>query len=219
MADDNTHELVRALFDEWALSGRSEVMQRGHEATARQACARFRLGANQRYLDIGCGNGYSVRWAADLDASLEAVGLDVSGEMIALARKRSSEQPNARFIQAPFPLPELRSGAFDAIFSMEVFYYLPDLAAGLADVRRLLKPGGRFACVVDYFEENAASHGWPEMVGVPMNLLSEAQWRDAVEAAGLDVLEQTRLYPPAELEVEDWKREVGSLLTLARRPE
>jgi len=210
---------VRALFDEWALSGRSEVMERGHEDTARQACTRLRLGANQRYLDVGCGNGYSVRWAADLDPRVEAVGLDVSGEMIALARRLSSARPNARFIEAPFPLPELRGGAFDAIFSMEVFYYLPDLAAGLADVRRLLKPGGRFACVVDYFAENEASHGWPEMVGVPMNLLSEREWRDAVETAGIEVLEQTRLYPPAEREVEDWKREVGSLLTLARRPQ
>jgi hypothetical protein len=70
---------------------------------------------------------------------------------------------------------------------------------------------------VDYFEENEASHVWPEQVGVSMNLLSESEWRQAMSEAGLDVLEQTRLHPPAELEVEDWKRSVGSLLTLAQR--
>jgi len=137
--------------------------------------------------------------------------------MIASARELATDRPNARFIEAPFPLPELRGGAFDAIFSMEVFYYLPDLAAGLREVRRLLRPGGRFACVVDYFAENEASHPWPEQVGVAMNLLSEAEWQAAMEDAGLQMLEQTRLHPPADVETEAWKHEVGSLLTLARR--
>jgi len=219
MDEHETREKVRKLFDEWARTGRADGMERGHGPAATQAFARLELEAGQRYLDVGCGNGYSVRWAADLDPAVEAVGLDVSGEMISRARELSAERPNARFIQAPFPLPELRSGAFDAIFSMEVFYYLPDLAAGLSEVRRLLKPGGRFACVVDYFTENAASHPWPEQVGVSMNLLSEDEWRQAIQDAGLEVVEQTRLHPPAEVETEAWKREVGSLLTLARRPE
>jgi len=218
MDEHETREKVRELFDEWARSGRAEGMERGHGPAATQAFARLGLEAGQRYLDVGCGNGYTVRWAADLDPAIEAVGLDVSGEMIAVARERSGERGNARFIQAPFPLPELRSGAFDAIFSMEVFYYLPDLAAGLSEVRRLLVPGGRFACVVDYFAENAASHPWPEEVGVPMNLLSEGAWRQAMADAGLEVLEQTRLLAPADAEGEAWKREVGSLLTFARRP-
>lgn len=205
-------EQVRELFDSWAEAGRAEGMERGHSPTARQAFDRLGVGEGTRYLDIGCGNGYTVRWAAELGAT--AVGIDVSGKMIARARAQSPE--GTRFIHAPFPLPLLKARSFDAIFSMEVFYYLPDLPWALVSVGRLLTPGGLFACVVDYYEENEASHSWPQDVGVAMQRLSERGWRDAMEEVGLEVVEQTRLVDPSAS--EPWKRTEGSLLTLARRP-
>lgn len=203
---------VRTLFDRWAESGRAEGMERGHGPSARKAFDRLGVGPGTRYLDVGCGNGYTVRWAAELGAT--AVGIDVSEKMIALARSLSPA--GTRFIHAPFPLPLLKAKSFDAIFSMEVFYYLPDLSWGVLSTARLLAPGGLFACVVDYYEENPASHGWPEEVGVKMNLLSEKGWRDVMQEVGLEVVEQTRVCNPDA--VETWKRDVGSLLTLARRP-
>lgn len=209
---------MRSLFDAWAESGRADGMERGHTPTARQAFDRLHVAAGQHYLDIGCGNGYTVRWAADVDASVRAVGLDVSASMIRRARELTP-QPNARFIHAPFPLPLLKARTFHAIFSMEVFYYLPDLSWGVLSAARLLVPGGLFACVVDYYEENAASHGWPEEVGVPMTRLSEAGWRSTFEDVGLEVVEQARLLAPSVPgEAPGWKQQVGSLLTLARRP-
>lgn len=205
-------EQVRTLFDRWAETGRAEGMERGHGPTARKAFDRLGVRAGTRYLDIGCGNGYTVRWAAELGAT--AVGIDVSEKMI--ARARSLSPAGTRFIHAPYPLPILKAKSFDAIFSMEVFYYLPDVTWGVLSTARLLAPGGLFACVVDYYDENPASHSWPEDVGVKMNLLSERGWRDAMEQVGLEVVEQARLTDPDADEA--WKRDVGSLLTLARRP-
>ncbi len=203
---------VRELFDAWAEAGRAEGMERGHGPTARQAFDRLGIGADSRFLDIGCGNGYTVRWAAELGAT--AVGIDVSEKMI--VRSRELSPPQTRFIHAPFPLPMLKAKSFDAIFSMEVFYYFPDLTWAVLSTARLLRPGGLFACIVDYYEENRASHSWPEDVGVAMNLLSEQDWRLAMEEVGLEVVEQTRLTDSNA--AETWKREEGSLLTLARRP-
>lgn len=218
MKDDVQVDQVRELFDRWADAGRAEGMERGHTPTARQAFDRLRVSPGQHYLDIGCGNGYTVRWAADIDPTVHAVGLDVSAKMVERARELSP-QPNTRFIHAPFPLPLLKAKAFAAIFSMEVFYYLPDLTWGVLSAARLLEVGGRFACVVDYYEENEASHSWPEDVGVEMKLLSEKGWRDVMEEVGLEVLEQARLKTPlADGAEPSWKQEVGSLLTLARRP-
>ena len=113
----------------------------------------------------------------------------------------------------------LKARAFDAIFSMEVFYYLQDLPWALLSVGRLLKPGGYFACVVDYYKENKASHGWPEDINLSLNLLSEKEWRDAMEEVGFDVVEQCRLHPPLAVgEEPNWKHTAGSLLTLVQRP-
>ena len=207
---------VAAVFDAWADAGRAEGMERGHGPTARPAFDRLQVGLGTRYLDVGCGNGYTVRWALGLGA--QAVGIDASPRMIERARQQTEGE--ATFAVARFPnhgLDALTEGSLDAVFSMEVFYYLPDIDAAVAEVARLLAPGGHFACIVDFYAENEASHGWPEDLGVSMHLLSEAQWAESFRRAGLHVAEQTRL---REAGPDDpaWKREQGSLLTLGRKP-
>lgn len=215
---------VTAVFDDWARRGRAEGMERGHGPSARRAFDLLPLDASPlRYLDVGCGNGYTVRWAAERlrDGDGLALGLDASSEMVARSRARSAGTP-ATFVHAPFPAHGradlLSPGTFDAIFSMEVFYYLPDLPAGLAEVARLLRPGGRFACVVDFYGENTASHDWPAQLGVPMTLLDRAGWATAFEAAGLSVVHQEQLRAPPGTASEAWKETVGSLLTVGERP-
>lgn len=216
--DEMSVARVRDVFDDWARRGRAEGMERGHAPVARRALEHLALGPTSRYLDIGCGNGYTVRWAAAVAPEGRAVGLDVSEEMVERARRMSADLPNAEFHLAAFPDHPLKPESFDAIFSMEVFYYLPDLDAALAEVTRLLVPGGRFACVVDFYEENVESRGWPEDVGVPMRRLDMAGWRAAFERAGMTVPLQRQITLPPEEASEEWKTTVGSLLTLGRRP-
>ena len=212
------------MFDEWADAGRAEGMERGHTPTAKPAFERLvaNIPATGRYLDVGCGNGYSVRWAADRWPELEAIGIDLSPRMIERARAGSTELANARFEVAGFPehgqTELLGPASFDAIFSMEVFYYLPDLDLALAKVARLLRPGGRFACVVDYYAENTASHDWPARLGVTMTLRTAPGWAEALRGAGLEVLASERLRHEPGPGVDSWQIEQGSLLTLGRRP-
>lgn len=207
---------VRTVFDDWAVRGRAEGMERGHGPVARKAFHHLGLKPDSWYLDIGCGNGYTVRWAAEDVPNGKAFGIDVAPEMIARARGLSRGTANAEFQLATFPEHDLPLGRFDAMFSMEVLYYLPSLSQALEEVVRLLKPGGRFVSVVDFYEENPASHSWPADVGVAMRLLSAAQWRAAFEGAGLKVTEQGRVTLPPEQASEAWKVDVGSLMTVGR---
>ena len=210
----NQTSRVRTVFDDWAVRGRAEGMERGHGPVARKAFHHLGLKPDSWYLDVGCGNGYTVRWAAEDAPDGKAFGLDVAPEMIARAEEMSQGVANAEFHVATFPDHDLPLGRFDAIFSMEVLYYLPSLSEGLEEVARLLTPGGRFVCVVDFYQENSASHSWPEDVGVAMRLLSAAQWRQAFEDAGLKVIEQGRVTLPPEQATEGWKVDVGSLMTV-----
>lgn len=208
---------VRTVFDDWAVRGRAEGMARSHGPVARKAFHHLGLKPDSWYLDIGCGNGYTVRWAAEDVPDGKAFGIDVAPEMIARAKDLSQGLANAEFHLATFPQHDLPLGRFDAIFSMEVLYYLPSLSAALEEVVRLLKPDGRFVSVVDFYQENSASHSWPEDVGVAMRLLGAAQWREAFEDAGLEVVEQARITLPVEQASESWKVDVGSLMTAGRR--
>ena len=216
----DAHDRVQAVFDDWADRGRAEGMEQGHRFAAKAGFDRLELAPGDHYLDLGCGNGYTVRWAASRvgDAG-QAVGIDLSHNMVERARGASVGLSNVQFHQAAFPDHTLPYGAFQGIFSMEVLYYLPDVSAGLDEITKLLRPGGRFVSVIDFYEENPDSHSWPEDLGVGMTLLDKAGWRAAFEAAGMRVLEQTNVaYPLAPGEEPGWKHTLGSLLTLGERP-
>ena len=138
--------------------------------------------------------------------------------MIARAREMSADLANVEFHHTEIPGTGLPEGRFDAVFSMEALYYVPDLDGAVTEIARLCAPGGRFACVVKYYAENEASHSWPADVGVEMTLLDEAGWRGVLERAGLDVVDQRRLRErPGESEIS-WHATEGSLLTLGVRP-
>ncbi len=211
-------ERVREVFDDWAETGRAEGMEAGHGYAAKQAFAELALDPGSRYLDLGCGNGYTVRWAAQVvGPEGRAAGLDLSERMVERARELSG--PETEFHRAAFPEHPFDWKSFDGIFSMEVLYYLTDLDRALATIRDLLAPRGRFACVVDFYGENEASHTWPEEVGCEMTLLSAAGWKAAFEQAGLQVPRQERLRYPLEAGDEPtWKQTEGSLFTLGVRP-
>ena len=209
---------VRDVFDEWAQQGRAESMATSHTPFAQRAFRRLALTEQAWYLDIGCGNGYTVRWAASAAPRGRAVGIDLSPQMIERARTLSRDYGNVEFHVTSFPHHSLPAGRFDAVFSMEVFYYLPDMRAALEETRRLLKPGGRFTCAVDYYGENVASHGWPSDIGVPMHLLDAAGWGCAFADAGFVSIAQERIRLDPEETSDAWKIDEGSLLTIGRRP-
>jgi SAM-dependent methyltransferase len=88
-------------------------------------------------LDLGCGDGQLTQRIAAIGADVR--GVDASIEMVEAARKRGirAEQGNAELL--PFP-----DGAFDAVFSNAALHWVRNQDAMLAEVYRVLKPGGRF---------------------------------------------------------------------------
>lgn len=120
------------------------------QAATAEAVDRMRawglLGPDRRVLEIGCGIG---RLALALAPEVEHVlGLDVSGEMIAEARRRGAGIPNARFEQSSGEdLRGVANASVDLVLAADVFPYLvasgPDLASRhIAEAARVLRPGG-----------------------------------------------------------------------------
>ncbi len=209
---------VADLFDDWARRGRAEGMERGHGVTAGDLIAALPIHAGARFLDLGCGNGWAARHAAGRGA--HAMGIDASEEMVRRARHAAQEAgydaraeakaPTAWFHQGDFAHIPRPNDHFDIAWSMEALYYAPDPDAVLQEVHRVLRPGATFHMVIDHYGENAASHSWPEDVGVPMALRGEAEWLAAFEAAGFAPVTAARLRA-TDPSAEAWKREQGSL--------
>jgi len=204
------------VFDAWARDGRDDGMELAHGPVVWRVLRQLNLDPDSRYLDIGCGNGYTVRWVA-VERGATAVGLDASREMVTRARALSADLVNASYVHAVFPRHSLPAASFDVIFSMETMYYMSDLDKALREVSSLLKPGGIFVCAVDFYRENRASHGWTSYVGTEMNLMSARGWRRAFRHAGFQSVSQERVIVPRSEAREHWHATAGSLVTRGRR--
>ncbi len=105
--------------------------------------------SGERILDIGCGRGFLT---ADIASIVGPAGrvcaVDVSEPMLEAARRRCGSLSMVECQRADarnFPYPD---AAFDAAVAVQVYLFVPELAAALAELRRVLRPGGR-AVVLD----------------------------------------------------------------------
>ena len=96
-------------------------------------------------LDIGCGTGRLLRRAAVRWPTASLVGVDPADGMIDAARRLT---PDATFHRGQGESLPLGDACVDAAFSTISFHHWADQAGGLREVRRVLRPGGRF-CLVD----------------------------------------------------------------------
>jgi len=108
-----------------------------------------RVGAGDRVLDVGCGNGALSRAAAARGAIV--VGVDISGPMLERARAHAAHDGLAiDFVHADAQVHPF-SGGFDALVSRFGVMFFADPVAAFANLGRALAPGGRlaFACWQD----------------------------------------------------------------------
>lgn len=107
----------------------------------------YELRPGFRILELGCGTGDMWNGSADLlppDALL--ILSDFSTGMLETAKANLGTHPQLDYqvmdIQS-IPMPD---ASFDAVIANMMLYHVPDLRKGLSEVRRVLKPGGKFYC-------------------------------------------------------------------------
>jgi SAM-dependent methyltransferase len=103
--------------------------------------------SGRRVLDAGCGSGPLS--AALQDRGAVVSGFDVSAGMVDLARQRLGEDADLQVADLGAPLP-YADGEFDDVVASLVLHYLEDWSGPLAELRRVLKPGGRLMVSVNH---------------------------------------------------------------------
>ena len=168
------------------------------EPFARDLARRLGKPENAKVLELACGTGCLTReLRLCLPSSTALVATDPSEEMLAIAKKKVG--PHARLsIQSagaehiPFP-----DGEFDAAVCQFGYMFFPDKVAGLKEIRRVLKPGGRVLFSVwDRLEKNditriinetlGAFFGKeaPEFFQVPFGSFDQDQLQNEMQEAG-----------------------------------
>ncbi len=140
--DDPNADVLLASMDETA----------GWDATLRLRSwerAQLRLAQGERLLDVGCGLGEAgLALAQDLGEGGELVGVDASERMVRVARSNAAAAPSrVRFsVEDACSLDE-PDGSFDAARSERTLQWLADPAAAVAEMVRVVRPGGRVSLI------------------------------------------------------------------------
>ena len=126
------------------------------------------LAGCRRVLDVGTGEGQLARLAIANGAALVA-GVDPTAAQIAVARRRAGGPGYARAEAAHLPFADEE---FDAVVACLVFEHIDDADAAIAEVARVLAPGGRFLFFLNHPLLQAPNSGW-----IDDHILDEQYWR------------------------------------------
>jgi SAM-dependent methyltransferase len=113
------------------------------------------LEGSTRVLDIGCGDGQVSRLAARLGA--EVVGIDPTWNCVSVAAARGGGPVFARAGAAALPFAD---ATFDAVVACLVFEHIREVDAAIAEVSRVLQPGGRFCFFLNHPLLQTPNSGW-----------------------------------------------------------
>lgn len=136
------------------------------------------LKGHEAVLDIGCGSGAAVRAAAGRLTDGSVIGIDPTPAMVRFARERSRShvtQASLRFAEAPAECLPVDDASIDVAIAICSLHHWSDIAKGLSEIVRVLKPNGRLIVVEDIFDE-------------PERGMDDAEIRLALQTAGLDVV-------------------------------
>jgi cyclopropane-fatty-acyl-phospholipid synthase len=182
------------------------------EAKLDLVCRKLGLRAGMRLLDVGCGWGSLALHAAERYGA-DVVGVTLSGEQAALARKRAAEAGLTDRIEIRVQdYRDVDDGPFDAISSIGMAEHVgsAQIRTYTARLHELLRPGGRL--LNHAIAWNAGETTWDDDTFIARyvfpdgELLSLADMVGAVESAGLEVLDVEALRRHYALTLRAWVR-------------
>lgn len=151
---------------EWWISGFTEGADPEYEEQILPLAA-AELSGFDSILDVGCGDGQISRLASRLGAS-RVIGIDPTWNQVSVAAERGAGVPDgavprgvgpafARAGAAELPFAD---GTFDAVVACLVFEHIRDVDSAIAEVARVLRPGGRFAFFLNHPLLQTPNSGW-----------------------------------------------------------
>jgi ubiquinone/menaquinone biosynthesis C-methylase UbiE len=155
---------------------------------------RLHLKPGQRVLDLGCGEGRHAI-GAWLQAPVQVVGLDPGAIDLATATSRAAEFEPAgddralTWVRGSGLILPFADSTFDCVICAEVLEHVPDYHGMLAEIRRVLKPGGVLAVSVPRFVPEwvcwQLSEAYHRVAGGHVRIFRTGRLTRAVEAQGL----------------------------------
>lgn len=191
------------------LGGRLMVsmMNLGHNALANWGLRFLDLPKDAKVLDVGCGGGANIKKMLKKCPQGIVKGVDYSPVSVEKAKKVNAQAvASYRCVvwQGSVTKIIFATSWFDFVTAFETVYFWPDMAKSLAEVRRVLKPGGTFLICNECGGDNPKDEKWTEKID-GMRIYKDTELQALLEQAGF-------------CDVQTHKNPRGWLCIMARKP-
>jgi ubiquinone/menaquinone biosynthesis C-methylase UbiE len=173
-------------------SGRLSLwrMNLSHSKVTDWGLAHVSIANHSAILDVGCGGGRTVGKLAAIATHGKVYGVDYSDASVAATRKANAhwiaegrvDVRHASVSELPFP-----DGTFDLVTAVETHFWWSDMAGGMREIHRVLKPGGTLLLIAEVYKgASSLTAGLVEKYAsqTGMALLTVDEHRDLFAAAG-----------------------------------
>lgn len=202
---------LQRFYDEDYHQASSPVQPARVTGHLRRLVAQADARAGEHALDVACGAGLWLR--ALSDAGLDTAGVDISQRALVAARSVAPAAALATSLGERLPFAD---DLFDLVSCLGSLEHFPDKPAALAEMRRVLRPGGRLLILVPnagFLTRRLGLFGGTAQRQVREDVLSLQQWQELFEDAGLVLTRRWR-----DLHVLSWRwvRQAGWMSVPAR---
>ncbi|MFN6560176.1 MAG: class I SAM-dependent methyltransferase [Nostoc sp. ChiSLP01] len=188
------------LFDSWAPSYDWLFPSVFYRAIHKRLLEYVNLPDRANILDIGCGTGRLLGRLATKFPDLRGTGLDLSSNMLRMARLTNRHHPRLIFIEGKAESLPFADGQFDAVFSTISFLHYLEPQQVVSEIARVLSPGGCFY-LVDFTSKKQAQ---PQLLPISprgIRFYSPNQRQVLASSAGLLCLSHHYLLGPVLLTI------------------
>lgn len=172
-------------FNLWAALGAGQGMDNPHRRIIEATIPKMGLVAGDRILDLACGAGLASQLMLESEPGCDRlVGMDISDGMLRHARDRLARFQKVGFVCGSaehIPFPE---NFFNKILSVEAFYYFEHQHRVLAELQRVLAPGGGLFLLICLYSDHTDSLKTVDEVQVPVHVRSIDEYKCMFEQSG-----------------------------------
>ena len=169
------------------------MMNFGHAPLTNWGLSQLDIHDGYTMLDVGCGGGATLKRLLKRSKDSKVYGIDISEESVKKAKQVCADVLDKQVFITQGSAEKLpyKDNEFDLATAVETVYFWPNLPGCLGEVRRVLKPGGRFAIMIEVVDADSM---WTSVVE-GMTAYSPEELKALLDEAGFVQTEVLRKKP------------------------
>ena len=185
-------EINRRFFDLWArFYDYSFFVKPWLLYIQKKTVVEIKLKDNIKILDVGCGTGDSLIYLYNKNQKLKLFGIDISKNMLKIARKKLGNKAILKF--SDVEKIQFENNFFDYVINTEAFHHFPNPNKAIKEMSRVLKKKGKLIITDINFYSNFIHGLFKKIEPGHVKIYNEKEFQKAFEKNKLKVIKQKRI--------------------------